>query len=150
MWPSLPSSRKGGLVIQQAVDQACQGWVVTSDGKPWGVWLDDTTPDLDLWVARAVAKYGPLSQPVFVCVPPGRAGLHHKPEPPIINVYEWYPYGSGVPRSAWPKLPPKGYRAYICQWAFPGVASRKPLTRRQRLSLLAGVLLRHPRYIFLF
>lgn len=154
MWPDLPSSRKGGLVIQMEVDEECQARLVTKDGEPWGCALDDTTEnaehDLDYYVALAVAKYGPLGQKVLVFVPPGQAGLHHKPSPPIVNCFEWYPYGMGVPRSAWPKLPPKGYRAYCVQWRYPGTESKRAPTRRQRLILLARVMLRRPEIVFLF
>lgn len=149
MFPGLPTSLHGGLVIGD-VDEECQARVVTKHGQPFGAWLDDTTPNLTHWLALTIAKYEPLGQPVFVCVAPGRPHLHHEPEPPVINVYEWYVYGMGVPRSAWPRLPPKGYRAYCVQWRYPGTEGKRPPTRRQRLALMAGVMLRRPEIIFLF
>lgn len=153
MFPGLPTCLHGGLVIGNT-DEKTQARVVTKNGQPYGAWLDDTTYNsehgLDYYVALTVAKYGPLGQTVFVCVPPGRPHLHHEPEPPIVNVYEWYVYGSGSPRSAWPRLPPKGYRAYCVQWRYPGTEGKRPPTRRQRLAIMAGVMMRRPEIVFLF
>lgn len=111
-----------------------------------GVWLDDTTPNLEQWLSRAVAKYGPLKQTVFVCIPPGRRTRH--PGPTIVNVQEWYPYGMGCPPSSW-GLPPD-CEAFCIQWRYPGTHSTRPPTLRQRLRALRQVRAYRPQFIFLF
>ena len=148
MFPGLPSSFLGAVVIESLVDEECQANIVTRFGKNYGVWLDDTTPNLDEWVAKAVAKYQPLGQKVFVCVPPGLPHLRHHPSPPIVNVQEWYPYGMGVPVGAWG--PPPRCEAYCIQWNWPGIDGTRPPTVRERLRLLANILRYRPRFIFKF
>jgi len=145
-FPGLPTSLHGELVIEPTVDEDCQANLVTLHGQPYGCWLDDTTPELDHWLGLAVAKYGPLNQTVFVCIPPGRPHLRHKPSPPVVNVLEVYHYGMGVPPAAWGK--PPACEAYCIQWAWPGTVGKKPPTDAQRDRLLTLVRVHKPRFIF--
>ena len=146
-YPGLPTSLSGAYVIGD-VDEECQARVVTRLGKPFGAWLDDTTPDLDKWLTLTVAKYGPLGQTVFVCVPPGEPNLRHSPSPPVVNVYEIYHFGMGCPPSAWGPIP-KRY-AYCLQYRYPGTHGKQPPTDAQFQSLLKQAQAHHPRFIFLF
>lgn len=148
MYPGLPTSLSGTYVIQGTVDEECQANIVTRLGKPFGCWLDDTTPDLEKWVALAVLKYRPLGQTVFVCVPPGRPHLYHRPSPPIVNVQEWYPYGMGCPPGAWG--PPPKRTAYCLQRRYPGTHGETPPTDAQFADLLASVRVHRPKFIWLF
>lgn len=145
-YPGLPSSLSGAYVIEPTVDEECQANLVTRLGKPFGCWLDDTTPNLQHWIELAVAKYRPLGQTVFVCVPPGRPYFRHGPCPPVVNVQEWYPFGMGCPPSEWGE-PPRRF-AYCIQWDYPGTHGKTPPTVKQREGLLAQVLAHHPRYVF--
>lgn len=149
MFPGLPSSLSGAYVIESTVDEECQANLVTRLGKPFGAWLDDSTPDLEKWLTLAVAKYKPLNQTVFVCVPPGQPHLRHRPSPPVINVQEWYPWGMGCPPSAWGE-PPTGRVAWCLQWNWPGTHGTKPPTQVQRERLLTQIQARHPKFLFLF
>lgn len=148
MFPGLPTCRVGGVRIELDIDPACQGRIVTKAGKPAGVWLDDSTPRLDHWLSLAAEKYGPLNQPVFVCVAPGQAGRRYRPAPLVVNVFEHYVYGMGVPASAWP--PPPAYPAYVVQWRWPGTHGIRPPTPAERQRVLADVEKHNPEYIFLF
>lgn len=151
MFPGLPSGLFRPfrpLRITATVDEECQANIVTRYGKVYGCWLDDTTPNLQHWLSLAVAKYGPLGQTVFVCVPPGQPHLRHKPSPPVVNVQEWYPYGMGWPPAAW-GLPP-ACEAYCIQWNWPGTEGKQPPALLQRLRLLRQVRRHHPRFIFRF
>ena len=151
MFPGLPTSLSGAYVIGET-DEECQARVVTRLGKPFGCWLDDGTENaehgLDYYVGLAVAKYRPLGQTVFVCVPPGQPHLRHHPSPPIVNVQEYYPYGMGVPPEAWGA--PSKRTAYCIQWAYPGTVGKQPPTAQQRKKLLAEIQARHPKFIWLF
>lgn len=148
-WPGRPTDWRGKLTITASVDEDCQAnHVVDRDGRLCGVWLDDTTPGLASWVALAVAKYQPQGLAVFVCVPPGQAGLHHHPSPPVVNLFEAYPYGEGVPPAEFFPLPK--YEGYVVQHSWPGAVGTRSPTLRQRLSLLTRVLAKRPRYVFLF
>ena len=149
MYPGLPTSLSGAYVIESTVDEECQANLVTRLGKPFGCWLDDSTPDLEKWLALAVAKYQPLGQTVFVCVPPGHPHLRHRPSPPVVNVQEWYPHGMGCPPEAWGP-PPSGRIAFCVQRAYPGTHGKTPPTEAEFQRLLAQVQARHPRFIFLF
>lgn len=148
MYPDLPTSLSGAYVIESSVDESCAANYVTRLGKPFGVYLDDTTPRLDYYIDLAVKKYGPLNQTVFVCVPTGERELHHKPCPPIVNLYEWYPFGEGIPENEF--LPPPKFEGYIVQWNWPGTQGKQPPTSAQRQKLLAQVQAHHPKFIFLF
>lgn len=148
-WPGLPTCHfPAGVVIESTVDEECQANIVTQDGEQVAVWLDDSTPNLNKWRAMAVAKYGPLGQKVFVCVPPGRPHLHYGPEPTVVNVYEAYWYGMGCPPEEWLPLPT--FDAYCIQWAYPGTHGQHAPTVKQKETLLHAVLEKHPHYIFLF
>lgn len=148
MFPGLPTSLSGAYVIESTVDEECQANLVTRLAQPFGVWLDDSTPRLEHWLALAVAKYAPLGQTVFVCVPPGEPTLRHKPTPPVVNVYERYVYGMGVPPGAWGPCP--RYQAYVVQRRWPGTVGRTPPTEAQYRRLLAQVQANAPKFIFLF
>lgn len=152
MYPGLPTSLSGAYVIESTVDEECQANIVTRLGKPFGCWLDDGTENaehgLDYYVGLAVAKYKPLGQTVFVCVPPGQPHLRHRPSPPIVNVGEWYPYGMGVPPEAWGPIPKR--TAYCLQRRYPGTHGTKPPTDAQFKRLLAEARAHHPKFIFLY
>jgi hypothetical protein len=147
-FPGVPTSLSGAYVIGE-VDEEVQARLVTRLGKPFGVWYDDTTPHLEsTWLPKGVAKYQPLDQVLFVCVPPGRPLLRHQPTPPIVNVQEWYPYGMGCPPSEWG--PPPACEAYCIQWGWPGTHGTAAPTAQERQALLAAVREHHPKFIFLF
>jgi hypothetical protein len=152
VYPNLPTSLSGAYVIRSGpggVDEECQANYVTRLGKPFGIWYDDTTPNLTTeWLPKGVAKYGPLDQTVLVCIPPGEPQLRHRPSPPIVNVQEWYIYGMGVPVSAWGEPPVA--EAYCIQWRWPGTEGTEAPTALQRRHLLAQVQVHHPKFIFLF
>jgi hypothetical protein len=148
MYPGLPTSLSGAYVIHSDVDEECQGNVVTRLGKPYGIWYDDTVPDLDKWLALAVAKYRPLNQTVFVCVPPGQPHLRHPPSPPVVNVYERYVFGMGVPPEAWGPCPK--YAAYVIQRRWPGTHGKTAPTDAEFEQVLAEVQAHHPHFVFLF
>lgn len=143
MYPGLPSSLRAELVITGQVDEECQANIVLRAGKPFGVWLDDTTPNLEHWVKLAAAKYGPLEQKVLVAVAPHDAGKRHGPASTVINVYEYYP-DAGSPDE------PPVYEAYCLQWLWGGPDSRKPPAAERRDRWLAAVQKHHPRFILLF
>ena len=145
-WPGLPTSLSGAYVIESTVDEDCQANLVTHLGNPYGIWYDDTVPDLQHWLVLGTEKY--TDQTVFVCVPPGRPHLRHKPSPPIVNVIEVYHYGMGFPPAAWGR--PPAAEAFCIQWAWPGTVGKRPPTATQRASLLTQVQAHHPKYIFLF
>ena len=146
MFPGLPTSLSGAYVIESTVDEECQANLVTRFGKPWGIWYDDTTPDLEHWLALGLEKYTPLHQKVLVCVPLGRP--HHHYPAPVISVYEAYIYGMGCPPAEWLPLP--RFDAYCVQHSYPGTHGTRPPTVAQRDRLLAQVRALHPRFIFLF
>lgn len=148
MFPGLPTPLVGDCMIETDFDEECQARLVTHHGEPYGCWLDDTTPDLDKWVKLAVAKYRPLHQTVFVCVPPGRPRLRHHPSPPIVNVQEWYPFGMGCPPEDWG--PPPKRIAYCIQRRYPGTHGHAPPTEEQYRRLLEAVQANDPKYIFEF
>ena len=148
MWPGLPTSLSGAYVIESAIDEACQANLVTRLGKPFGCWLDDSTPNLNHWLELAVAKYKPLGQTVFVCVPPGEPNLRHSPSPPVVNVYEIYHFGMGCPPSEWGPVPAR--TAYCIQWAWPGTHGKAAPTEVQRQSVLDQALAHRPKFVFLF
>jgi hypothetical protein len=143
MYPGLPTSLSGAYVIEQTVDEECQANLVTHLGKPYGVWLDDTTPNLDHWIELAAGKYGPLGQKVLVAVAPHDTDLRHGPAPTVIPVYEFYPHAGS------PDQPP-AYDAYCVQWAWPGPNDNEPPTVEQRDQWLAAVQAHHPALIFLY
>lgn len=151
MFPGLPTSLHGDLLIGD-IDQECQARIVTKHGQPFGAWVDDTTSNaehgLDYYVSLTVAKYGPLHQAVFVCVPPGQPHLRHKPSPPIVNVQEWYPYGMGCPPEAWGPIPKRF--AYCLQWEYPGTHGQHSPTSEQRERLLREAQAHRPGFTFLF
>ena len=148
VFPGLPTSLSGAYVIEDTVDEECAANLVTRLGRPFGVYLDDTTPNLPSYVEKAVAKYGPLRQTVFVCVPTGERDLRHGPCPPVVNLYEWYPLGEASPPSEFGK-PPR-FEGYIVQWNWPGTNGKVPPTPSQRARLLAQVNAHTPKFILLF
>jgi hypothetical protein len=152
MFPGLPTSLSGAYVIESTVDEECSANIVTRLGKPFGCWLDDGTENaehgLDYYVGLAVAKYRPLNQTVFVCVPPGQPHLRHPPSPPVVNVYERYVFGMGVPPEAWGPCPK--YAAYVIQRRWPGTHGKTAPTDAEFEQVLAEVQAHHPTFIFLF
>lgn len=152
-WPGLPTSLSGAYVIENTVDEECQANLVTRLGKPFGCWLDDGASNaahtLNYYVSLAVAKYRPLGQTVFVCVPPGQPHLRHGPCPPVVNVQEWYPYGmTDAPPAAWGPIP-KRY-AYCLQYRYPGTSGKHAPTQVEFEALLSEARAHHPHFIFLF
>lgn len=145
MFPGLPTCLRGGLVIG-AVDEETQARIVTHGGKPWGCWIDDSTPNLEHWLDLALQKYVPLGQHVIVCVPPGRPG-HHYP-PPVISCYEAYWYGMGCAPADWLPLPT--FDAYCIQWRWPGTHASKAPSLAERIRLLHAVRAHNPQIIFQF
>lgn len=145
-YPGLPTSLSGAYVITSEVDEECQCNIVTRLGKPFGVWFDDTTPNLDTWIEKARAKYVPLNQKILVAVPPGWRD-HHYPAP-IISVYEAYIYGMGCNPNEFLPLPK--FEAYCVQYKWPGTENRHAPTTEQYDRLLKLVQANHPRFIFLF
>lgn len=145
-YPNLPTSLSGAYVIG-ATDESVQGRTITRLGKPWGLWYDDTTPDLELvWLPKGLAKYTPLGQKVMVCVPPGRPHHHHPA--PVISVYEAYIYGMGCLPSEWLPLPK--FDAYIVQRDYPGTHGKHAPTIEQYAHLLGLVRAEQPHFIFTF
>lgn len=146
MAPTVPAAsptlqtEQGGLKIGCGFDGALSAPEVCRGAAVVGVYLDDTTPNLRYWVQQAVAAFP--HGIVLVAVAPGQAGVRYRPSPPVINLYEAYPFGAGVRPSAFFPLP--RYPGYIMQWAY-----RTP-TLRQRYWLLGRVLAKHPRYIFFY
>lgn len=136
----------GGLTIGCGYDGTVSAPEVCRGGQVVGVWIDDTTPHIRYWIARAAAKYA--HGLVLIGVAPGQAGTRYGPRPPVVNCYEAYPYGEGVPVSEW--FPLARYACYIAQWLYPGVKGRSPPSSQQRTRLLERVRQQHPRYIFLF
>jgi len=149
MYPGLPTYRNGSLQIG-TIDQECSARVVTRRGQPYGAWVDDTTfnaqHDLAYYVDLTVAKYAPLGQTVFVCVPPGEP--HHHWPAPIVSVYEAYIFGMGCPPDAWLPLP--HFDAYCVQRRWPGTHGRKAPTPAQYSWLLQMVLKNRPHHVFEF
>lgn len=145
-YPGLPTSLSGAYVIESTVDEECQANLVTRLGKPFGVWFDDTTPNLQMWLDKAKAKYIPMGQHIFVCVPPSERNHHY--EAPVISVYEAYIYGAGVPISEWLPLPK--FDAYCVQYKWPGIVGKNPPTEEQFQYLLRLVEKHHPQFIFKF
>lgn len=143
--PGLPTSLSGVYALGD-VDEQVQGRVITRRGEPWGVWYDDTTPNLERWLSAALTKYMPLGQRVMACVPPGRP--HHHFPSPIISVYEAYFYGMGCPFSDWLPLPK--FDAYCVQKRWPGTHGKSAPTVEQFDRLLALVRAQHPRFVWLF
>jgi hypothetical protein len=142
----LPVCVRGGLTIGP-VDQDVQARVITRAGEPFGVWFDDTTPDLEsVWLPKGLAKYVPLGQQVLVCVPPGRP--HHHYPTPIISVYEAYIHGMGCPAADWLPLP--RFDAYCVQKNWPGTHGKHPPTDAQYARLLTLVKRNDPQIIFTF
>jgi hypothetical protein len=148
MWPGLPTSESGAYVIETTVDEECAAHLVTKEGTAFGVYLDDTTPNLDAYVRKAVAKYGPLGKTVFVCVPVGMRWLHHGPRPPVVNLYEWYTIGMAAPQAAY-GLPPR-FEGYIVQRNWPGTVGKHAPTQTQYELLRAQVMAHHPKFVFDF
>ena len=146
MFPGLPTSLSGAYVIESTVDEECQANIVTRLGRPFGCWLDDTTPDLRKWLALALAKYTPLGQKVLVCVPPGRPDHHY--HAPAVSVYEAYIYGMGCPPAEFLPLP--RFDAYCVQYRWPGAVGCHAPSYEQFERLLGLVRALHPRLIFLF
>lgn len=144
-YPNLPTSLSGAYVIG-GVDQECQARVVSRLDRPYGVWIDDTTPNLSHWLGLALAKYTPLNQRVLVCVPPGRPE-HHYPAP-VISVYEAYFYGMGCPFEDWLPLP--RFDAYVVQRDYPGTHGKHAPTIEQYAHLLGMVRAEQPSHIFLY
>lgn len=141
-WPNHPTDRTGRLTIGPDTDEQVQGWYVRRRGDVVGVYYDDTTPQLTRWLALARAKY----ELVFVAV---SMSAPHKRWPGCVNLQEWYPIASGYPASAWGPLP-GDTEGYIVQDRYPGFKGTYPPSRLSRLALLARVLLKRPKYIFLF
>lgn len=150
MYPGAPTCifPAGVTIHPDQVDETCQAWLVTQNGTPIGVWLDDTTPNLEACVKAAVAKYAPLHQRVLVCVPPSTPHLRHTPTPPVVNVQEWYPFGDGIPVSEWPPMPAAD--AYCLQARYPGAAGTRPPGVAARRRLLEQARAHHPEFVFLF
>ena len=145
MYPGLPTSLSGVYAIGET-DEQVQGRVIRKRGREWGVWYDDTTPDLEtIWLPKGLVEYAPPLH-VMVCVPPGRP-KHHYPEP-IISVYEAYIYGMGCPPAEWLPLP--RFDAYVVQRRWPGTVGDKPPSVEQFDRLLGLVKAHDPKFIWLF
>lgn len=141
----LPVDITGRLVITAQVDQVSQGNIITENGVPVGVFLDDTTPHLAYWIARAVGEHRP-DWLIVVAVPPGRPHRHYPP--PIISAYETYFFGMGFPLADWLPLP--HFRAYVVQRTYPGTVGKDPPTVVQFERVLRLVRARHPEIVFTF
>lgn len=131
--PLLPHLRDitGRLVIGCGFDGLVSAPTVCVDGRTVGVYIDDTTPDIRSWVAKAVTRY----RLVIVARAPGQRGCPY-PQPPVLCAHEWYPYQSGFAPWEWGPMPRA--RAYILQWLYsfdgtpPTVLERQGLLRQAR------------------
>lgn len=132
----------GAYVIEDKTDEECQGNLVTHLGKFWGLWYDDTTPDLEKWVKLGVKKYAASGAKILVAVAPHDAGKHYT-EPSVISIYEWYPHAGS------PDEPP-AYDGYCVQWLWPGPDYKGAPTIAERASWLVAIQKHHPKYIFLY
>lgn len=136
----------GVYQIGPAFDAECSAPIVTQYGLPVGVYIDDTTPNIAHWISVAVAKYP--EGVVIVAVSPGMKGLRYGPRPPVMNAYEAYIFGMGVPWRSW--LPIPRYEAYIVQRDYPGTVATKPPGFAKRWMLRRLLRIRRPRLILEF
>lgn len=149
MWPGAPTDITGKLKITTKINAATSGNIVieVASGKQIGVYLDDSTPRLSMWVKTALAAH---VGKVFVSVPTSEK--HHRWPNPAINLLEWYPYNAGWDVGEMPKC-----EGYILQCKYPGYdLARKPgaklahPTLAQYRELLAEAHGQHPEYLFKF
>ena len=140
-YPDLPTCIKGGVKIGPGFDGECSAPTITRLGHNVGVYLDDTTPNLEHWIEVARAKY-----PTGLIVVGISMSTPHLRHPGVVNAQEWYPVHSGEPLWAWGRMPK--CEAYIIQDRFPGFSGRGAPNRLQRLALLAQVRIQRPRFIF--
>jgi hypothetical protein len=149
MWPGHPSALDGAQIVTDLIDGASSGNVVTNAaGERIGVYLDDSTPDLGMWVTGALDEPG--AGLIFVSVP--MATPHKRWGPRVVSMLEWYPINAGFARGRMTTC-----QGYILQKAFKGYlsltephADLKPPTTAQFQSLLKQARAHHPKYIWLF
>lgn len=103
----------GQLRVGCGFDAGMSAPLVCRGAQPVGVYLDDSTPNLDYWVARARARWGY----VLVARPPGRWGC---PWEGVRCAVEVYPFDC---RRRWPVL--RAAR-YIVQFRFAWPGCRAP------------------------
>ena len=149
MWPGHPTDHYGSLVITTEIDQASQGNIVSRKSiAPVGVYLDDSTPDLEKWVKAAIDD--PHRGLILVSVPMSQP--HKRWPAPVINLLEWYPVNAGFDPGPMPKC-----EGYILQRHYPGYlhesephADLKPPTGARYQQLVVEALHYEPLYIFEF
>lgn len=138
----------------EGFDGECSAPLVKDQyGNVLGVYIDDTTPDIDQWVEKAVRKYGPQGKHVFVAIAPNRVGQRHHPIPVVVNWLEVYWKGSGLSvRAYWRQLLRQKnhrYDGYIVQWNF-GMFTGKGPPRWQSKAMIKLLKTHKPKYMMLF
>lgn len=109
--------------------------IVCRDGKPFGVYLDDSTPNLPFWISKAQARY----LWVLVSRPPGAWSCPWN----VRCVHEYYPFDC---HRAW-RL--RSAVRYVVQWryAWPGCAPPSP---QQAAHALLDVLKLNPELVMVY
>lgn len=148
-WPKpVLTTIKGGLTIGPGFDGQCSAPYVYRAGRVVGVYIDDTTPNINKWVACAAAQYP--TGIVLVAVAPDQYGLKYAPSPPVVNCFEAYAYGYGLTLAQfWANfVAPYSYPCYISQdWFDWGQA---PVPAADRWRLLLNVLATGAPYVFVY
>lgn len=155
-WPKEFTDPTGRYIVGGQPDSSGTGFCVQDihrQGEQIGVYIDDTTPNLEGWLRKAVAAW-PHGL-VFVGIPDGEPHLRYgRFGTNVINLQEWYPYGGPWSWRSWG--PPPRCEGYIIQWNLPGldangnVVKGPPPTARQRRRLLRWVKMRGAKYVFYY
>lgn len=127
MFPGHPSQLSGRLAITSEIDGSTSANIVieTKTGTAAGVYIDDSTPNIEKWIAIAVEKFSV----VFVSVAPQANGAHHKPAPPVQNMYEAYSVTGPFPTN---------YDHLIVRWGYHDPPKAKRIAMLSRALTAVG------------
>src|SRR5215831_12219991 len=124
----------------------CSAPFIGDDTHTLGVYIDDTTPNRYHWVEVAL-EHHPQPQSVFVGIAPGESkkrlaspvkGIPNISPPALIRLWEFLPWGMGVPWRDFLPVPKCGSgNGYILQMRWPGFYGKKPPSKVCRETQLA-------------